>query len=381
MDAGHPWRRPDVRDVKGWSRPPAAPGDFSLATQAGSRDPYWIVADAERSRGNAVRRALVLLADLMRGAEHTRHTVKKVAGLEEAAASRQLEALKTHVPGVVSEVRNKIRIYRFDPDSVSVKRVQRLARPIVAAACFGTSLANLFEGSRYAVAMREALDHLLAQGRRGDFRDVARKFWFVKRGGEVSLPQNRHLLDEVIDAILQQNVTIIKYEHFEGGEADVYRIQPLSVVVYTHQLYVIGKTDSQEMRFFRFSRLQDVERTDDTFSYPGETEYNPEQLLRDSFGIFVGDKYPICDVAVRLASRWASFVRSHRWHPSQLVTREGDHVVIRLRVRVCPELEGWILSFGEDAEVLSPAFLRDKIGARVRGAGALYAAADEPDRE
>ncbi len=144
-------------------------------------------------------------------------------------------------------------------------------------------------------------------------------------------------------------------------------------MIYEHQLYLIAKTHSGEVRFYRFSRLLEAERADDTFDYPSQTEYDPEQLLRDSFGIFIGNKHPITNVCVRFSVKWKAFVRSHRWHPSQQVSMDERGVLLRLRVRTCPELEAWILSFGEDAEVIEPQSLRERIAERARQAASRYA--------
>jgi predicted DNA-binding transcriptional regulator YafY len=43
-----------------------------------------------------------------------------------------------------------------------------------------------------------------------------------------------------------------------------------------------------------------------------------------------------------------------------------------LRVRVCPELEAWILGFGEDAEVVAPAALRQRMGQRAQELAKTY---------
>ena len=45
---------------------------------------------------------------------------------------------------------------------------------------------------------------------------------------------------------------------------------------------------------------------------------------------------------------------------------------MRLRVRVCPELEAWILGFGEQAEVMAPAKLREKIAGRASAMDRAY---------
>ena len=44
----------------------------------------------------------------------------------------------------------------------------------------------------------------------------------------------------------------------------------------------------------------------------------------------------------------------------------GGELVVEMNVKVCPELEAWILGMGEWAEVLEPAWLRSKVAGRVR---------------
>jgi proteasome accessory factor B len=140
--------------------------------------------------------------------------------------------------------------------------------------------------------------------------------------------------------------------------------------VHDHQLYVVGRDDRGELHPYRFSRIRSVDVLDETFDYPGRTEYDPEQVFRDSFGIFLD--LPVHDVMLRLHKQWTTYAQSHRWHDSQKVEVAPDHVIVRMRVRVCPELEAWILGFGEEAEVLAPAVLRAKIAKRVTALAALY---------
>jgi predicted DNA-binding transcriptional regulator YafY len=47
-------------------------------------------------------------------------------------------------------------------------------------------------------------------------------------------------------------------------------------------------------------------------------------------------------------------------------------VRVKLRVRVCPELEAWILGFGSEAEVVRPAALRGRMVAHARGLMPTY---------
>jgi predicted DNA-binding transcriptional regulator YafY len=140
--------------------------------------------------------------------------------------------------------------------------------------------------------------------------------------------------------------------------------------VHDHQLYVVARDGEGELHPYRFSRIRSVDVLDESFSYPDRLAYDPEQVFRDSFGIFLG--LPVQDIELRLHKQWATYAQSHRWHDSQRVDVAGDHVVVRMRVSVCPELVAWILGFGEQAEVLAPAELRGQMAKRGAALGALY---------
>jgi predicted DNA-binding transcriptional regulator YafY len=43
-----------------------------------------------------------------------------------------------------------------------------------------------------------------------------------------------------------------------------------------------------------------------------------------------------------------------------------------MRVRIAPDLESWILSWGEHAQVLAPTSLKNSIAARLREAASRY---------
>jgi proteasome accessory factor B len=201
------------------------------------------------------------------------------------------------------------------------------------------------------------------------FRDIDRKFWFLRRGGEVALLDRSPLLDEVIEAVLRHQVLSARYTRFDGT-AEHLRLEPLSIVVHDHQLYVVARDAAGALHPYRFSRFQQVDVLDDVFEYPARTEYDPAQVFPDSFGVFL-DR-PVRDVELKLGQRWMTYAQTHRWHDSQTVRVERDHVVVRMRVRLCPELEAWLLGFGEDAEVVAPAELRTRIAKRVGEAARAY---------
>jgi hypothetical protein len=317
-------------------------------------------------RSASVDRHFLLFEDLLRGREHDRHSLAARLGVKPPMADKLMNAA-ARLPGVVDKRDGRRRTIKMDPSRLASPPTY----PTAVAACFGSSLWPLFEGTTYKEGIRDAFRDVVGRtSRKAVFRDIDRKFWFLRRGGEVALLDRSLLLDEIIEAVLHHQVLSARYTRFDGTTEHL-RLEPLSLVVHDHQLYVVARGPGGKLHPYRFSRFHEVEVLDDPFEYPARSEYDPGQVFRESFGVWL-DK-PVRDVEVKLAKRWITYAQSHRWHDSQTVKVEADHVSVRMRVRVCPELEAWILGFGEEAEVVGPRELRERIATRIGAAGRGYA--------
>jgi predicted DNA-binding transcriptional regulator YafY len=325
------------------------------------------------TRSSSVARHLRLAADLISGKELDRRSLAERLGVQPAMADRLLNAAVALLPGVTEHREGKVRKVRM------ARPAQPTPPPSYAtalAACFGASLWPLFEGSVYRDGIRDAAREIIGRTRRSTaFKEIDRKFWFLRRGGEVALLDRAPLLDEVLEAVLRHRVLSLEYTRFSGKEERL-RVHPLSVVVHDHQLYVVGRGDDGRLHPYRFARISAAEALDETFVYPSRAEYNPEQVFRDSFGIFLN--LPARDVELRLDSRWAAYARAHRWHDSQVVEVMKDHVRVRFHLRLCPELEAWVLGFGEQAEVVAPPELRERIQERALALARVYERKKKP---
>lgn len=310
-------------------------------------------------------RVLLLVRELVRGRSVDRQVAADVLKMTPAAADRFVRTFASHWPELIETRKDGKRVFRWSrsgvvPDSVAV------------AACFGASLSRLFEESSYASGLRQARQRVVSHVRDPKlFEHFDRKFHFVQGGGEMMLPDNAHVLDDIVDAILRRNFITMTYRRFSGA-TETLRVKPLSIAVYDHQLYVIGRDAKNVDHPFRFSRVTELEREEATFAYPSKDEYDPDRLFVDSFGVFIGSEYPVEDVHLKLSPRWSVFVEHHRWHRTQEVTRYADHVAVRMRVRVCPELEAWVLGFGEQVEVVTPTGLREAVRKRLQQATRVY---------
>lgn len=167
-----------------------------------------------------------------------------------------------------------------------------------------------------------------------------------------------------------QNVRI-RYTRFVGKVEDLV-IEPLSVAVYEHQLYVLGRSQVDGIHPYRLSRIDDVVVQSSRFRYPERTEYDPEQMFASSFGIHLG-RGPLEDIRVRLAPNWQTYALTHRWHPAQRAETTSQGVVVTIPARLSPEVTAWVLSFGGDAEVLGPVALRRDVARHAAQLARTYA--------
>jgi predicted DNA-binding transcriptional regulator YafY len=248
---------------------------------------------------------------------------------------------------------------------------------VAIAACFASALAPLFEGSKIQPGMRDALEFVTRSSPRPEkFKDVDRKFVFVRAGGEMALPRNAKLLERLGKAVLDQRVVSMTYSHFALEREDATEtFRPLSIAIYGHQVYLLGVRERDErLRLIRFSRVKKVRTLSRGFAYPDPMELNPAEVFRDALGVFLPpEEAPVEQVVVALDETWAGYARSHRWHPSQVVEEVDDGaVLVKLRVKITPEVESWVLGFGEHAAVRAPDSLRKTIAARIERLRAVY---------
>lgn len=318
---------------------------------------------------NPRKLAMRLVQHLLAGEELDRNSAAKLLDVEPPAAWDYIQAAHAELDGAVLVRRGRSQAVRLQGVRQGAPDMH-----VAVGACFAASLSSLFAGSSYEHRIQKALDYVVGASPRPErFADFPRKFFFVRRGGEGALPQNKELLEKIVHAVLEQYEVDLKYTHFDGKVDDI-RLRPCSLVIYDHQLYLLGISPNgthDSTRPLRFSRIKHVQaRTSRTFEYPEAHEFHPQRLFAESFGIFTSHAIDV--VEVRLHKSWSTYAVSHIWHPSQSVHVDSKGATVTMRVRVCPEVETWVLGFGEQAEVIRPKSLRRTIAKRVRAMARRY---------
>ena len=146
-----------------------------------------------------------------------------------------------------------------------------------------------------------------------------------------------------------------------------YLIEPS---LQTHALYLIGWDETRDaLRTFKIERIGDVSLTPRTFEPPEGGAL--ETALRAAWDI-IADQPPT-KVVLRFAPSVAARVLETTWHPTQRVERAADgSLVWRATVAGTIEIRLWILSWGDEVEVLEPEALRKDVASTHRRAAELH---------
>ena len=163
----------------------------------------------------------------------------------------------------------------------------------------------------------------------------------------------------------ERRVVEIEYEGaaYEGrpGERSRRTVRPFIIEpsLQTHALYLIGwDEDRDAMRTFKIERIHDVRVTPRGFEPPEGATL--ERDLRRGWDI-IADQPPV-EVVLRFSPSVADRVVETVWHPLQRFERSPDGSLLwRSTVSGIIEIRLWILSWGDDVEVLEPSELRSQV--------------------
>ena len=145
----------------------------------------------------------------------------------------------------------------------------------------------------------------------------------------------------------------IKIEYKAPGKNPVTRtFDPYHGVRFEGDWYVVGLCHMRDkILTFSLSRILTTKKTGEQFQLPANFDF--EKLSGSHFGVHWSDGD--IDVKIRFSKRVADYLRERTWHPTQEIVEcdDGD-LILSMTVNHLLELKRWVLSWGDDAEVLEP---------------------------
>jgi predicted DNA-binding transcriptional regulator YafY len=160
-------------------------------------------------------------------------------------------------------------------------------------------------------------------------------------------------------AVLDSAEVEFRYRKLRSTAAETRRVRPYHLGCVDNQWYLFGfDLDRQQLRTFALPRIRAPHRTGARFRRPAN--FSIGKFLDSSFGVFQG--IGRITVRVRFQPFAAQLVRERIWHHSQRIKelRNGG-LELQLQLGSLEEIERWILSWGDQAEVLEPAKLRERL--------------------
>lgn len=189
----------------------------------------------------------------------------------------------------------------------------------------------------------------------------------VRRSG-VGLA-DMQVFDALAKAVTGREEVEFAYHKLAGDKHEERTVRPYHLGCIEDQWYLFAHdTGRGAVRTFALPRIASVSVTGAKFRRP--KDFSVGKLLEGSFAVFEGRHAKPVKILFRGVA--ARLVAERSWHPSQKVTHGRRGAELSLRVGLSPDFVHWILGWGEEAEVIAPDELRQRVARAAAGAAAVY---------
>ncbi|HTN76450.1 MAG TPA: WYL domain-containing protein [Pirellulaceae bacterium] len=187
---------------------------------------------------------------------------------------------------------------------------------------------------------------------------------------QIRLPSVQHIeghtetYQMLVQALRERRFVRIRYDSYADRELIQTKLSPYRLLFHNHSWYVIGRSSLHcEVRTFNVSRIRHAELLEENYKVPAN--FSLERYLGNAWRL-IRDDGPDQEVLIRFHPLVAKNVAEVCWHRTQATTFNDDGSLdFRVRVSGLDEISWWILGYGDQAEVIEPAALREKIIYRI----------------
>ena len=162
--------------------------------------------------------------------------------------------------------------------------------------------------------------------------------------------------EQLYEAIRERRKVNIQYNSFSSETRERHRLSPYAVLFRKHAWYVIGHSErSNQILTFRINRIHSLFISHLSYTIP--EDFSVQKHMEKSWEFRLG---PETHVVIEFAARIAPLIREVAWHSTQKIHEHADGG-LRFEATVAGWLEvgWWVMSWGEEAEVIEPKELRE----------------------
>ena len=172
------------------------------------------------------------------------------------------------------------------------------------------------------------------------------------------LDENQSHRETLYEAIRQRLKVRMTYDSFSRGKRTNHRFSPYAVLFRKHAWYVIGHSETRgRVLTFRINRIHHLSISHTSYTIPDD--FTAQSYLEKSWDVMLGEERR---VVINFAPRIAPLIREVRWHSTQQTfTMPDGSLRFEVTVTGLREIGWWVLTWGDEAEVLEPKELRERV--------------------
>lgn len=169
-------------------------------------------------------------------------------------------------------------------------------------------------------------------------------------------------VETIYNAIVEKKALKLHYKNF-GEDASIRTISPYMLKEYRNKWYMIAHTAEiskpDKTLLYRLSRILEIEKIDQ--SYIEDKSFDGNKYFKYSLGVYHQHNQDPVNVKLRVRGKGLIKLISEDkiHHTQELIPLAENEVQVNLMVYNTPELETFILGYGEGIEVIEPIALRE----------------------
>lgn len=211
-----------------------------------------------------------------------------------------------------------------------------------------------------------------------DFPNIEETF-NVLSFGSIDYSGHSEIISSLVDGIMNKKKCKIKYEKYICKNRDfrIYYVKPLKLYSYNNTIYFWciltnepGKKVflSEETYSFPIQRIIDVEVTEINIIFPKNFSFEKE--FNRSYGLINDGN--LLKIEVEFTGWATTYIAERIWSYDQLIKVEDSRLILLFSASSKHEVISWILSFGQNAKILSPDFLIEEVKAIISNLKNIY---------
>ena len=176
--------------------------------------------------------------------------------------------------------------------------------------------------------------------------------------------KGKEFLPELFNAITNEQVLLITYKDFKTSEAYSFNFHPYFLKQFNNRWFVLGRHNEYEKSEWNLAldRIISIEET--TMAYL-KTSIDWEEYFDDFIGVTKGEG-EIQEIELLFSPGLSPYIKTKPIHSSQISKEIEEGLLVKIKVIPNYELEQLLLSYGENVQVVSPVYIREKIIQRLQ---------------